>query len=65
MVRDQLTSDSEQAAIREGKVPRGTLAADAVKVDGVISTIGFPLVGGPAGERGREMWKGEGGGDWQ
>jgi len=32
-----------------GQIQRGTLQRDAVKVDAVISTIGFPLVGGPAG----------------
>lgn len=50
VVRDQLTSDHEQAAIASGQLQRGTLRRDAVKVDTIVSTIGFPLVGGPAGE---------------
>jgi magnesium chelatase subunit H len=50
VVRDQLTSDHEQAAIAAGEVARGSLRRDAVKVDALLSTIGFPLVGGPAGE---------------
>ena len=51
-VRDLLTSTSEQA----GKSNNPTLKADAVPVDAVVSTIGFPLVGGPAGtmEGGRQ-----------
>ena len=51
-VRDLLTSTSEQAS----KSSNPTLKADAVAVDGVVSTIGFPLVGGPAGtmEGGRQ-----------
>ncbi|KIY93146.1 magnesium chelatase subunit H [Monoraphidium neglectum] len=56
VVRDQLTSAAEQAAISEGRLPRGTLQPDAVRVDALVSTIGFPLVGGPAGtmEGGRQ-----------
>lgn len=49
IVRDQLTSASEQAAIAAGKQQRGSLRRDAAAVDAVVSTIGFPLVGGPAG----------------
>jgi magnesium chelatase subunit H len=49
VVRDQLTSEHEQAGIAAGKIERGTLRRDAVKVDALLSTIGFPLVGGPAG----------------
>ena len=47
-----LTSTSEQAS----KSSNATLKADAVAVDAVVSTIGFPLVGGPAGtmEGGRQ-----------
>lgn len=48
IVRDQLTSATEQAAI-SGGAPRGSLRVDAIAVDAVVSTIGFPLVGGPAG----------------
>lgn len=49
IVRDQLTTADEQAAIREGRQKQGSLKRDAVTVDAVVSTIGFPLVGGPAG----------------
>ncbi|KAL6750256.1 CobN/Magnesium chelatase-domain-containing protein, partial [Haematococcus lacustris] len=58
VVRDLLTSRSEQQALARG-VTGGispTLSRDAVPVDAVVSTIGFPLVGGPAGsmEGGRQ-----------
>jgi len=55
-VRDLLTSTSEQAAKGKSKGSNPTLKADAVPVDAVVSTIGFPLVGGPAGtmEGGRQ-----------
>ena len=48
VVRDQLTSAAEVAA--------GTAPPGAIPVDAVVSTIGFPLVGGPAGtmEGGRQ-----------
>ena len=49
VVRDQLTSEFEQAGIASGQLERGSLRRDAVKVDALLSTIGFPLVGGPAG----------------
>ena len=49
IVRDQLTSQDEQAAIREGRLKQGSLRSDATSVDAMVSTIGFPLVGGPAG----------------
>ncbi|KAL0032609.1 hypothetical protein WJX77_010520 [Trebouxia sp. C0004] len=56
VVRDLLTSTSEQAAKGKSKGSNPTLKADAVPVDVVVSTIGFPLVGGPAGtmEGGRQ-----------
>lgn len=59
-VRDQLTSQQEQNTLRR---QRGVLdsntakpKSDAVSVDAIVSTIGFPLVGGPAGtmEGGRQ-----------
>lgn len=40
VVRDQLTSAAEQAAIAAGRASRGTLAPDAVAVDALVSTIG-------------------------
>lgn len=49
-VRDSLTSSYEKQAVRDGSIPSNpTLSRDAVEVDAVVSTIGFPLVGGPAG----------------
>ena len=55
-VRDLLTSTTEQATKGKSKGSNPTLKADAVPVDAVVSTIGFPLVGGPAGtmEGGRQ-----------
>ncbi len=36
--------------VQAGLLPANpTLSADAAEVDAVVSTIGFPLVGGPAG----------------
>lgn len=55
-MRDSLTTADEQEGIRSGRLQRGTLKRDAIEVDAVVSTIGFPLVGGPAGtmEGGRQ-----------
>ena len=55
-MRDQLTTAHEQDALKAGRVQRGSLKADAIEVDAIVSTIGFPLVGGPAGsmEAGRQ-----------
>ncbi|CAG9464037.1 unnamed protein product [Pedinophyceae sp. YPF-701] len=52
IVRDMLTSEHE----RKAGVRNPTLRQDAVDVDAVVNTIGFPLVGGPAGsvEAGRQ-----------
>ncbi len=53
VVRDLLTTEAEQAAIRAaggaaaaaaGGGVSSTLKRDAVVVDAVVSTIGFPLV---------------------
>ncbi|KAK9800208.1 hypothetical protein WJX73_009512, partial [Symbiochloris irregularis] len=61
VVRDQLTSQQEQAFYSETGAKAASEAAvkprqDAVSVDAIVSTIGFPLVGGPAGtmEGGRQ-----------
>ncbi|MBL1208396.1 magnesium chelatase subunit H [Geminocystis sp. GBBB08] len=63
-VRDWITTDYEQENINNRfkpiaslSKPIASLSKDAVKVDAVISTIGFPLVGGPAGsmEAGRQV----------
>ncbi|KAL7562060.1 hypothetical protein ACA910_011099 [Epithemia clementina (nom. ined.)] len=51
IVRDWLTSAEEMRQVATGKIKRaGTHdATKAVKVDAIVNTIGFPLVGGPAG----------------
>ncbi len=67
IVRDQLTSDAELAAER-ARDPFGAAMVDMgisglgggsgkVRIDSVINTIGFPLVGGPSGtmEGGRQI----------
>ncbi|MBD2773363.1 magnesium chelatase subunit H [Iningainema tapete] len=55
-VRDWMTTDYEQQQRQLGKVETPSLSPVAVKVDAIVSTIGFPLVGGPAGsmEAGRQ-----------
>ena len=57
IVRDWLTTDYEQQQRQQGNKEILSLSDDAVKVDVVVSTIGFPLVGGPAGsmEAGRQV----------
>lgn len=56
-VRDLMTSAHEQAQRDRGVVECPSLSAEAVAVDAIVSTIGFPLVGGPAGsmEAGRQV----------
>jgi magnesium chelatase subunit H len=56
-VRDWITTEDEQAHRQAGTVEMPSLSAEAVKVDAIVSTIGFPLVGGPAGsmEAGRQV----------
>ena len=56
-VRDWLTSTTEQHDRRQGHKANLSLSPDAVPVDAIVSTIGFPLVGGPAGsmEAGRQV----------
>ncbi|MEQ8958841.1 MAG: cobaltochelatase subunit CobN, partial [Coleofasciculus sp. C2-GNP5-27] len=56
-VRDWLTSTDETAQRQQGKIDTPSLSKDAVEVDAIVSTIGFPLVGGPAGsmEAGRQV----------
>ncbi|KST69922.1 magnesium chelatase subunit H [Mastigocoleus testarum] len=55
-VRDWMTTEYETQQRQQGKVETLSLSKEAVKVDGIVSTIGFPLVGGPAGsmEAGRQ-----------
>ncbi len=56
-VRDWMTTDYEQNRRDAGIKDILSLSSDAVKVDSIVSTIGFPLVGGPAGsmEGGRQV----------
>jgi len=55
-VRDLMTTDYERAQRQQGIVDIKSLSSEAVNVDAIVSTIGFPLVGGPAGsmEAGRK-----------
>ncbi|GAX42483.1 hydrogenobyrinic acid a,c-diamide cobaltochelatase [Tolypothrix sp. NIES-4075] len=56
-VRDWMTSDYETQQRNNGNIETPSLSNEAVKVDAIVSTIGFPLVGGPAGsmEAGRQV----------
>ena len=56
-VRDWMTSSYEMQQRQLGNNQILSLSKDAVKVDAIVSTIGFPLVGGPAGsmEAGRQV----------
>jgi magnesium chelatase subunit H len=51
IVRDLLTSQPEIDGVKKGSVVRDETyqTTKAVKVDAIVNTIGFPLVGGPAG----------------
>jgi magnesium chelatase subunit H len=56
-VRDWLTTNYEKSQREKGNKEILSLSENAVKVDAIVSTIGFPLVGGPAGsmEAGRQV----------
>lgn len=56
-VRDLMTTEYEQELRERGIKETLSLSDQAVKVDAIVSTIGFPLVGGPAGsmEAGRQI----------
>ena len=56
-VRDLMTSTYEQGQWQQGQIETPSLSPEAVQVDAIVSTIGFPLVGGPAGsmEAGRQV----------
>ena len=56
-VRDWMTTEYETQQRQSGNVEIASLSPDAVQVDAIVSTIGFPLVGGPAGsmEAGRQV----------
>ena len=55
-VRDWMTSNYENSQRQSGNVETRSLSSESVKVNAIVSTIGFPLVGGPAGsmEAGRQ-----------
>ncbi len=56
-VRDWMTTPYELNQRQQGNLETLSLSKDAVSVDAIVSTIGFPLVGGPAGsmEAGRQV----------
>ncbi|MCU0526671.1 MAG: magnesium chelatase subunit H [Elainella sp. Prado103] len=56
-VRDWLTTQYEQDQRRQGKLEIPSLTSESAVVEAIVSTIGFPLVGGPAGsmEAGRQV----------
>jgi magnesium chelatase subunit H len=56
-VRDWMTTAYETAQRQQGNIATTSLSSDAVEVDAIVSTVGFPLVGGPAGsmEAGRQI----------
>lgn len=57
IVRDLLTTKYEQGQRRQGITIVDSLSRECVEVDAILNTIGFPLVGGPAGsmEAGRRV----------
>jgi magnesium chelatase subunit H len=59
IVRDLLTSTNKDRLVRTGKSTQASSyqSAKAISVDAIVNTIGFPLVGGPAGsmEAGRNV----------
>ncbi|MEL7035869.1 MAG: magnesium chelatase subunit H [Cyanobacteria bacterium J06592_8] len=56
-VRDWMTTTYETQQRQQGNTEILSLSKEAVEVDAIVSTIGFPLVGGPAGsmEAGRQV----------
>ncbi len=56
-VRDWMTTAYETQQREKGNIETLSLSKEAVEVDAIVSTIGFPLVGGPAGsmEAGRQV----------
>ena len=59
IVRDLLSSEHEEKGVKDGSIHRAKSfqSNKAVNVDAIVNTIGFPLVGGPAGsmEAGRNV----------
>eukprot|EP00899_Mesostigma_viride_P018142 jgi/Mesvir1/26329/Mv22508-RA.1 len=51
IVRDTFTSAYEQERRRNGVLDISSLSKNAVPVDIIVNTVGFPLVGGPAGSQ--------------
>ena len=53
IVRDWLTSQHEIDGVKKREIVRDATykPSEALEVDGIVSTIGFPLVGGPAGSK--------------
>ncbi|MGB7380442.1 MAG: magnesium chelatase subunit H [Rivularia sp. (in: cyanobacteria)] len=56
-VRDWMTTDYETQQRQQGNKETLSLSPEAIEVNAIVSTIGFPLVGGPAGsmEAGRQV----------
>jgi magnesium chelatase subunit H len=56
-VRDWMTTAYETNQRKQGIIATPSLKPEAVEVEAIVSTIGFPLVGGPAGsmEAGRQV----------
>ncbi len=56
-VRDWMTTQYEITQRQLGNIETPSLSNEAAQVDAIVSTIGFPLVGGPAGsmEAGRQI----------
>ncbi len=57
VVRDWLTTADETYQRQQGNIEILSLSKEAIEVNCIVSTIGFPLVGGPAGsmEAGRQV----------
>lgn len=57
IVRDWLTTTYETQQRKTGNIETPSLSDEAIEIDAIVSTIGFPLVGGPAGsmEAGRQV----------
>jgi magnesium chelatase subunit H len=57
IVRDWLTTTYETQQREIGNIETPSLSNEAIEIDAIVSTIGFPLVGGPAGsmEAGRQV----------
>ena len=56
-IRDWVTTAYETEERKKGNIATLSLSSEAIEVEAIVSTIGFPLVGGPAGsmEAGRQV----------